>query len=472
MEAAPRVSFVSLGCAKNLVDSEVLLGHLAQNGFTLCSRYEDSDVVVVNTCGFLQASERESMDTIDKMVGLKKKGKLRAVVVAGCLPQRYGAEFEKRLPNVDAVLGITNREKISEVCETVLSRVGRAKKPSVNLVSSDLPKYEIDRDRFRLTARHTAYVRLSEGCNHTCAFCIIPKIRGKFRSKPMEAIVDEAKELAKDGCREINLIAQDTTNYGLDLYRKLCLDELLGKLSEVDGIEWIRLLYCYPTFVTDRLIESIARLPKIVKYIDMPIQHTRERMLRAMRRGITEERQKELIAKLRAGIPDLVFRTTVIVGFPGETEEDFAGLLDDLESLAFDRLGAFAFSREPGTAADELDGHVDEREKVRRMDRLMRLQQKIAFAKTRAWVGRTVPVLVEKKLGARSWEGRTYGDAPEIDPTIALHGTADVGRIVSAKVSGHQGYDLVAEIVSRPPSPVPGRGESDAGRGTRDEGRE
>ncbi len=456
MEAAPRVSFVSLGCAKNLVDSEVLLGHLAQSGFTLCSRYEDSDVVVVNTCGFLQASERESMETIDRMVGLKKRGKLRAVVVAGCLPQRYGPEFEKRLPDVDAVMGITNREKIAEVCEAVL----RKTRARPNLVSTDLPRYEIDRDRFRLTARHTAYVRLSEGCNHTCAFCIIPKIRGKFRSKPMEVVVDEARELARDGCREINLIAQDTTNYGHDLYGRLCLDELLEKLCGVDGLEWIRLLYCYPTFVTDRLIAAVARLPKVVKYIDMPIQHTKERVLRAMRRGITEERQKELIAKLRAGIPGLVLRTTVIVGFPGETDEDFDGLLADLEGLKFERLGAFAFSREPGTHADALDGHLPEREKVRRMDRLMRLQQKVAFAAGRAWVGREVPVLVEKKLGARSWEGRTYGDAPEIDPVIALSGNGSTrpsgslttssvseGSIARARVTGHRQYDLLGELV-------------------------
>ncbi len=441
----PRVSFVSLGCAKNLIDSEVLLGHLAQSGFTICSRYEDSDVVVVNTCGFLQASERESMETIDKMVDLKKRGKLRAVVVAGCLPQRYGPEFEKRLPDVDAVLGITNREKIADVCQTVLAKVGKRK---VNLVSSDLPKYEIDRDRFRLTARHTAYLRLSEGCNHTCSFCVIPQIRGKFRSKPIEAILGEAQELAKDGCRELNLIAQDTTNYGLDLYRKLCLDELLEKLSDVEGIDWLRLLYCYPTFVTDRLIETVARLPKVVKYMDMPIQHTRERVLRLMRRGITEEKQKELISKLRAGIPGLVLRTTVIVGFPGETEEDFDGMLADLEVMKFERLGAFAFSREPGSHADGLDGHIAEPEKLRRMDKLMRLQQTIAYAHNRSWVGREVPVLVERKINARTWEGRTYGDAPEIDPVIALHGNSvSEGSIARARVTGFRQYDLVGDLI-------------------------
>ncbi|MBI2930942.1 MAG: 30S ribosomal protein S12 methylthiotransferase RimO [Planctomycetes bacterium] len=441
---SPRVSFVSLGCAKNLVDSEVLLGRLAQDGFALCSRYEDSDVVVVNTCGFLKASERESMQTIDKMVELKRRGKLKAVVVAGCLPQRYGPDFEKRLRDVDAVLGISHREKIAEVCRTVVDRVRRR---PVNLVSSDLPAVEIDRDRFRLTPRHTAYVRLSEGCNHTCAFCVIPQIRGKFRSKPREAIVAEARELARDGCREINLIAQDTTNYGLDLYGKLCLDELLEKLSDVEGIEWIRLLYCYPTFVTDRLIEAVARLPKVVKYVDIPIQHTRERVLRLMRRGVTEERQKELIAKLRAGIPGVVLRTTVIVGFPGETREDFEGMLEDLEGLKFERLGAFTFSRERGTPADAMKGRVPQREKVRRMDAVMRLQQRIAFARNRAWIGREVPVLVERRLGPKSWEGRTSGDAPEIDPIIVLSGNSvQEGAIARARVTGFRQYDLLGEV--------------------------
>jgi len=448
---APRVSFVSLGCAKNLVDSEVLLGHLAKGGFALCADYADSDVVVVNTCGFLQASERESMETIDRMVALKEKGDLKAVVVAGCLPQRYGAEFAKRLHNVDAVLGITNREDIAGICEGLLARTGKRTKPVVR-VSSDLPKYEIDRERLRLTPRHTAYIRISEGCNHTCAFCIIPKIRGKFRSKPIEVIVEEAKELAADGAKEINLIAQDSTNYGLDLYGKLCIEKLLEELHKVDGIEWIRPLYCYPTFVTDRFIKAMADLPKVVKYVDMPIQHTKERVLRLMRRGITEARQKELIAKMRAEIPDLVFRTTVIVGFPGETDADFDGLLDDLNQLRFDRLGTFMYSREPGTFADEMEDHVAEEVKQDRQDKVMRQQQRIALEVNRAMVGRTVPVLVERKLGKASWEGRTYGDAPDIDTLITLRGDGlSEGLITRARVTGFRGYDLVGEV-QRPKS--------------------
>jgi ribosomal protein S12 methylthiotransferase len=443
---APRVSFVSLGCAKNLVDSEVLLGHLAKGGFALCADYADSDVVVVNTCGFLQASERESMETIDRMVALKEKGDLKAVVVAGCLPQRYGPEFAKRLHNVDAVLGITNREDIAGICEGLLARTGRRTKPVVR-VSSDLPKYEIDRERLRLTPRHTAYIRISEGCNHTCAFCIIPKIRGKFRSKPIEVIVEEARELAADGAKEINLIAQDSTNYGLDLYGKLCIEKLLEELHAVEGVEWIRPLYCYPTYVTDRFIRAMADLPKVVKYLDMPIQHTKERVLRLMRRGITEARQKELIAKMRAEIKDLVFRTTVIVGFPGETDADFDGLMKDLEELRFERLGAFVYSREPGTFADEMDGHVPEAVARERFDRVMRQQQRIALEVNRAMVGRTLPALVERKLGRGSWEGRTYGDAPDIDTIITLRGEGLAeGMITKARVTGFRGYDLVGEV--------------------------
>src|SRR5579859_948894 len=442
----PRVSFVSLGCAKNLVDSEVLLGHLAKGGFDLCADYKQSDVVVVNTCGFLASSERESMDTIESMVDLKGRGRLKAVVVAGCLPQRYGPDFEKRLHGVDAVLGITNREKIADVCSTLLEKA-RPERP-VNLVSSERPRYEIDRDRVRLTPRHSAYVRLSEGCDHTCAFCVIPQIRGKFRSKPMEVIRSEVEELARDGAKEINLIAQDTTSYGLDLYKKLVLDELLRSLEDVKGIEWIRLLYCYPSYVTDRLIQEVARNPKIVKYVDMPVQHTKERMLRAMRRGVTETSQKDLIKKWRDTVPGLIFRTTVIVGFPGETEEDFQGMLDDLRELRFERLGAFQYSKEPGSRSEALPEQLSEEGKVRRYGRVMQQQQEIAFSINRAMVHKVVPVLIEKKAGRKGFEGRTAGDAPDIDTMISLHGNgAQVGQISRARVTGFNVYDLIGDLV-------------------------
>ncbi len=441
-----RVALVSLGCVKNLVDSEVLLGRLAQEGFDLCAEPGDADVAIVNTCGFLAAAEKESLEAIGRLAELKKQGRPRAIVVAGCLPQRYGSEAAKRLRDADVVLGIMPRERIAGVCRTVLGK--KRRKQPLNLVSDKLPRGEVDRDRVRLTPRHTAYVRLSEGCDRTCAFCVIPAIRGKFRSKPMEVVLDEVRELAADGAREINLIAQDTTSYGMDLHRRAVLDELLAALEGIRGIEWIRILYGYPTSVTDRLIAEMARNPKVVNYLDLPVQHTRERMLRAMRRGITEAAQKELVRRLRDRIPGLVLRTSVLVGFPGETEKDFSGLLEDLRELRFERLGAFVYSREAGSPADAYDGHLPEEVKKERYHRVMQLQQEIAFERNRAMVGREVQVLVDRRIGRGRWEGRTPGDAPEIDTVITLHGGATaVGRLTPARVTGWQGYDLLGEPV-------------------------
>jgi ribosomal protein S12 methylthiotransferase len=262
----------------------------------------------------------------------------------------------------------------------------------------------------------------------------------------MEVIRSEVEELARDGAREINLIAQDTTSYGLDLYKKLVLDELLKSLEDAKGVEWIRLLYCYPSYVTDRLIQEVARNPKVVKYVDMPVQHTRERVLRAMRRGVTEKSQKDLIKKWRDAVPGLTFRTTVIVGFPGETEEDFQGLLDDLKELRFERLGAFMYSKEPGSRAEALEGHVDEGEKVKRYGRVMQQQQEIAFSVNRAMVNKVVPVIVEKKAGKKGFEGRTAGDAPDIDTVISLHGKGEVGTIAKARITGFNVYDLIGDL--------------------------
>ncbi len=440
----PRVSFVSLGCAKNLVDSEVLLGRLVRGGFDVCSEYADSDVVVVNTCGFLAAAEKESLDAIRRLVALKGKGRLKAVVVAGCLPQRHGRAFARRLPGVDAVLGTGHRDRIVEVCTTAI-RNGCPR--PLNLVSTGRAHCEADRRRFRLTPPHTAHLRLSEGCNHTCAFCVIPKIRGRYRSKPMETVLAEARELAAGGARELNLVAQDTTSYGTDLHGRPVLDALLRKLEAVRGVEWIRILYGYPVHANDRLIAEVAQNPKVVKYLDMPVQHTRDRMLRAMRRGVTERSQKEIIRKWREGVPGLVLRTTILTGFPGETEEDFEGLIEDLRELRFERLGTFAYSREPGTRADQMAGHLPEKVKVRRRDRVMLLQQEITFGHQRSLVGKEVAVLVEKKAGKDVWTGRTAGDAPEVDGTITLRGKSAVGDVARACVTGWKGYDLAGELV-------------------------
>jgi len=440
----PRVALTSLGCVKNLVESEVLLGRLARAGFDLCADPRQADLWIVNTCGFLKAAEKESLRAIDAAVALKGRGRLRAVVVAGCLPQRRGPALAERLRGVDAVLGARLRDRIVPACRAVLRR-GRPR-PFLRI---DAPVFPCgtDCDRVRLTPRHTAHIRISEGCNHACAFCVIPRIRGPYRSKPMEAVLREARELAADGAREINLVGQDTTSYGADLYGKLCLEELLKKLGDVPGVEWIRILYGYPTTVTTRLIREIARNPKVVKYLDLPVQHTRERVLRAMRRGVPARFQKDLIRRLREGIPGLVLRTTVLAGFPGETREDFEGLLADLREIRFERLGAFAYSREAGSPSDAMKGHLPAKVRRQRRDRILRLQQEIAFAHNRRMVGCETDVLVERPLGKGRWEGRTAGDAPEIDPVIRLRGNSvRPGDVVRARVTGWDGYDLVGEI--------------------------
>lgn len=442
--ANPRVALTSLGCVKNLVESEGLLGQLARAGFDLCSDPRVADVLILNTCGFLKAAEQESLRAIDAAVALKGRGRLKAVVVTGCLPQRHGAALAARLQGVDAILGTRLRDRITRVCRDVLRRDRPA--PLLAIAPPSFP-CPTDRDRVRLTPRHTAYVRISEGCDHACTFCLIPRIRGRYRSKPMEEVLREVRELASDGAREIILVGQDTTSYGADLHGRLCLDELLRRLEDVRGIDWIRILYGYPTTVTDRLIREIARNSKVVKYLDLPVQHTRERVLRAMGRKVTEKFQKDLIRRLRDGIPGLVLRTTILVGFPGETEEDFEGLLSDLRQIRFERMGAFAYSREAGTASDAMEGHLPVAVRRRRRARLMRLQQEITFARNRRMVGRQADVMIDRPLGKGRWEGRTAADAPEIDPVIRLRGkSARPGDRVCARITGWNGYDLAGEI--------------------------
>lgn len=435
----PTVSFISLGCAKNLVDSEVMLGKLAVQGFAVSEQYKGSDVLVINTCGFLQDSIYEGLRTIKNALELKRRGHVKAVVVAGCMPQRLGPDADL---GVDAVIGVTDRDAVVDACREVLAK----KHPELVRIDQNYPKYEIDRDRLRITPRHYAYVRVAEGCNHTCAFCTIPSIRGKFRSKPMDELLEECRQLAATGARELCLIAQDTNEWGLDLYRKPKLHELLNAVSAIDGVRWVRLLYCYPTMFTDEHLACIRDNPKVVKYVDMPIQHTRQKMLRLMRRGITQEKQRELIRKIQA-IPGVVFRTTVIVGFPQETEEDFRELLDDLREIKVDRLGAFTYSREPGTPADAMDGHVPEEEKIRRYNAVMSQQRKISLEKNRALVGKTIECIVDKREKGRLI-GRTYGDAPDgVDQTVTIKSAdANPGDIVGVRITAARAYDLMGEV--------------------------
>lgn len=438
ISTVPKVSLVSLGCPKNLVDSEVMLGRLAQDGFLICERHEDADIIVINTCGFLQEAKTEALDVINQASSLKKSGVIKGIVVAGCLPQRYP---DLDFGQVDAVMGVTDRQQISEICKNILN--GK----SFKLINDDYPKYEVDRDRLRITPCHFSYLRVAEGCNHTCSFCIIPQIKGRFRSKPMEELVNEAQELVKSGAKELNLIAQDTTEYGLDIYRRLALPDLINELSQIDSLRWIRLLYCYPTLMTDRLIETMAINDKVVKYIDMPIQHTRERMLRLMRRGITADRQKALIEKLRYAMPNIFIRTTLIVGFPGETESDFAELVEDVKLFKFERLGTFTYSFEEGTKSAQMADHLSDEIKEERYNRVMEVQQKIAMEHSKTLLGRDVQVIVDSEEG-KYFVGRSYGDAPDVDGNVYIKkmNGISIGDIFIAKVTGFKGYDLVASV--------------------------
>jgi ribosomal protein S12 methylthiotransferase len=417
------------------------------DGFVVCDRPEDADVVVVNTCGFLRAAEEEALDTIGEAIRLKDQGAIRAVVVAGCLPSRYGTRAREMLTGVDAVVGVPQRNRIGKVCRTVL---GSGFRGTMSALGRPAASCATDRDRLRITPRHFAYLRVAEGCNHTCAFCTIPEIRGRFRSKPMKELVREARELVSDGAVELNLIAQDTSEYGLDLYGRTKLAELVRRLGGIEGLSWIRLLYLYPTMVNDALIEEIAANPKVVKYVDLPIQHTRERVLRIMRRGVTAERQERLIDRIRECIPGVVLRTTVIAGHPGETIEDHEAMLADLERIRFERLGCFTFSPEPGTRAAERSDAVPLQERIRRTDAVMTLQQKIAFELNSALVGREVEAIIDARRSPRTWIGRTAGDAPDVDQAIRLTGQGGEGRIVRACVTRVHGYDVAGKILRRP----------------------
>lgn len=448
----PTVAFVSLGCPKNMVDSEVMLGGLAMEGFAICGEADGADVVVVNTCGFLKASEEESMGVIRSMLDLKRQGRIKGVVVAGCLPQRrVGSDLFP--DDVDAVMGLTDRARLTEVCREIVERNGSAvEHRRRDLARWGDPLNDPDMNRFRLTPRHYAYVRISEGCDRTCSFCIIPKIRGKFQSKKIPDIVAETRELAADGAKEIIVIAQDTTSYGLDLERRTMLPELIDAISAIDGVQWIRLMYCYPTHLTDRMIETVKTNPKVVKYIDLPVQHTVERLLRLMRRGITAQRQGDLIRAIRREVPGVVLRTSVIVGFPGETEEEFGQLLRDLEEFRFERLGAFRYSPEEGTPAATLDGQISADVIEERYDRIMRSQQKIAFAYNRGLVGQRMDVLIDQRSASDGWEGRTAGDAPEIDGKVIVRGKNRLheGAIAPVEITNVSGYDLLGRADHEP----------------------
>src|SRR5437868_6631553 len=387
-------AFISLGCPKNTVDSERMLGKLAQDGYALQPDADGADVVVVNTCGFIEPARQESLAVIREMLALKEQGRVGSVVVAGCLAERKKEELLQMVPGVDQIVGVFGREEIANVVDLAVAgpRRKHVHEEQRSLFRPAPVRAQEDTARLRITPRHYAYLKISEGCDRLCTFCAIPGMRGKHVTKPIEEVIREARELAADGVRELILVAQDTTYYGMDLYGRVRLAELLRALDSLDGLEWIRVLYAYPINFTEELLDTLAGAEKILPYLDLPLQHINDRMLKRMQRRVNRAATEELIARLRAAIPKLTLRTTFIVGFPGETEAEFAELCDFVRTARFERAGVFPYSFEPGTPATKLDGHMPEEAKMKRRDRLMEIQQEVALAWSREQVGKEIEV--------------------------------------------------------------------------------
>ncbi|MBM3994986.1 MAG: 30S ribosomal protein S12 methylthiotransferase RimO [Planctomycetes bacterium] len=457
MESKGTYAFVSLGCPKNLVDSERMLGKLAQDGYTLVTDVDGADVVVVNTCGFIEPARQESLGVIREMLELKEQGRVGAVVVAGCLAERKHDELLNEVPGVDQIVGVFGREEIAHVVDRAIklspSPSGRGDRGEGDQRSLFRPapvRALEDTARLRITPRHYAYLKISEGCDRTCTFCAIPGMRGKHVTKPIEEVVREAKELADDGVRELILVAQDTTYYGLDLYGEVRFAELLRELEKVDGIEWIRVLYLYPIYFTDALIETLATSEKIIPYLDMPLQHINDRTLKRMQRRVRREDIETLLGKLRRAITNLTLRTTFIVGFPGETDAEFEELVAFVKDAKFERCGVFTYSLEPGTPAVKLDGHLSEEVKAERRNRLMEAQQAIALNWCAAQVGKTLDVIVDgpDPEVPNHVQARGHADAPDIDCMVRVKGkNLQPGDIISVKITAADGYDLAGRAI-------------------------
>jgi ribosomal protein S12 methylthiotransferase len=443
-----KISIVSLGCARNLVDSEVMAGLLQQNHYDMVREPEDADVVLVNTCGFIDAAKAESIDTIIEISRLKEEGKIKKLVVAGCLAQRYPQQLAKELPEVDLFIGTGEVPKIVEILQRQEAKDGRRQYVGI-------PQYLYDHatPRVRATPSYTAFLKVSEGCDHKCAFCIIPQLRGPHRSRSIDSVVNETALLAQGGVKEINLIAQDLTAYGRDRKDGTTLLGLLKKMIEVPEVMWIRLLYAYPNFLDEPLLKVIRESDKICKYIDIPFQHSSRRLLQKMRRGKSGSAVRETVEKLRDAIPALTLRTSLIVGFPGETEEDFETLLDFVEETQFDRLGVFKYSEEEGTAAADMDRKVSEEEKERRWQEVMDLQATISQKKNKALIGTIDRVMIENiDSDSGKLAGRTQAHAPEVDGVVFTDGSAaspspKPGDIVDVKITDALEYDLIGEIL-------------------------
>ncbi len=436
--ASEKIFFVSLGCDKNLVDSEMMLGLLSEKGYEFTDDETQADIVVVNTCCFINDAMQESIDTLLDMAGLKKSGSLKTLVAAGCLAQRYKEEIQKEIPEVDVIIGTT---AIDEIAQALSDLNNHYKETDAAPLT--------DTKRIVTTGGHYAYLKIAEGCDKHCTYCIIPKIRGKYRSVPMDSLVKEARILAQGGVRELILVAQETTVYGMDLYGKKMLPDLLRELCRIDGLVWIRILYCYPEEVDDELIKVIKEEPKICHYLDLPIQHCSDDVLKRMGRRTDKAGLISAITKLRKEIPDICIRTTLITGFPGESEDEHEQLMNFVDEMKFDRLGVFTYSQEEDTPAAVMPDQISEEVKQRRREELMQLQQEIAFEAALSMEGKVVDAMIEGKIADEdAYIARTYKDAPDVDGFLFINTYRELmtGDFVKVKITGANEYDLIGEL--------------------------
>ncbi|OPJ57146.1 30S ribosomal protein S12 methylthiotransferase RimO [Alkalithermobacter paradoxus] len=439
-----KVALESLGCSKNLVDSEIMLGILRNKGYRLIGKFEEADIIIVNTCGFIESAKEESINSILELAQYKKTGNLKLLIVTGCLAQRYSQDLKNELPEVDAILGTASYPKIGEIVEE-LSR-------EKNIVLLDEIDFVYDENlpRYISTPKYMAYLKIAEGCDNHCTYCIIPTLRGKYRSRKIEDILNEARELAASGVKELIVIAQDTTRYGEDLYSKPKLHVLLEELSKIDELEWIRVMYSYPEAIDENIVRVIADNKKICNYFDIPIQHCNDRILKLMNRKTNKKDLIDKISLIRKHIPDAILRTSIIVGFPSETEEEFCELKDFVKEVQFDKLGVFTYSMEEGTAAAKLKGQIDEETKHRRKDELMLLQQSVSIKKNQNKLGRIYSVLIDEKIEDGLYMGRSYEDAYDIDGVVYIRTKQElkIGNFINVKIIEALEYDLVGEITN------------------------
>lgn len=437
-----KIALESLGCSKNLVDAEIMMGILNEKGYRLTGDFDEADVIIVNTCGFIESAKQESIDTILDFADLKQTGNLKLLIVTGCLAQRYADELKEEIPEIDAIVGTGSYQNIDEI-------IGKLKDEH-QIVSLNNIEFAYDETlpRYVSTPSHMAYLKIGEGCDNKCTYCIIPKLRGKYRSRKMEDIISEAKKLAEMGVKELIVIAQDTTKYGVDLYGEERLAELLEELAQIDGFKWIRVMYSYPESITEKLVNVISKYDNICNYFDMPIQHASNRILKLMNRKTTKEDILSKVNMIRNIIPDATLRTSIIVGFPGETDEDFEELVDFVKEVEFDKLGVFTYSREEDTPADRLPNHLEEEVKLERQERLMLVQQTISEQKNNQKIGNKYEVLVEEQIEDNVYIGRTMYDAEEIDAIVYIKSARElqVGEFVDVVITDALEYDLMGVL--------------------------